>query len=75
MPNKDDAMALFDAGLVPLPAKGKAPIVSWRDVSQNKPQKAQIASWFDKNHNIWIATGAVSGVVVIDCDSRDGDLW
>ena len=75
MPNQKDALALFDAGLVPLPAKGKSPLVSWRDIAQNKPERPQVASWFDKDHNIWIATGSASGVVVIDCDSRDGDLW
>ena len=75
MPNKDDALSLFDAGLIPLPAKGKSPIVSWKNVAQQKPDRPQIASWFDRDHNIWIATGSASGVVVIDCDSRDGDLW
>jgi hypothetical protein len=75
MPNKEQALELFDAGLLPLPARGKAPTVSWRDVAQDRPSRAKIASWFDKDRNIWIATGEPSGIVVIDCDSRGGDVY
>jgi len=75
MPNQDTALKLYDAGLLPLPAKGKSPTVPWRDVADNRPSRAQIASWFDKDRNIWIATGVPSGIVVIDCDSRGGDVY
>ncbi len=57
---------------------GKVPTLSsWKAFQQSAPGDANLSAWFggDTPHNIGIVTGAVSGVVVIDCDSPEADAW
>lgn len=68
----DEARKLAGWGFNVLPAKpgGKAPIVGWQKY-QERRSDGQLGSWFGGgDRNYWIATGAISGVVVLDCDSE-----
>jgi putative DNA primase/helicase len=56
---------------------GKVPISSWKRWQTVKPTDDNLVYWFGNAHirNIGIVTGAVSGVVVIDCDSPPAVKW
>ena len=44
----------------------------WREYQTRLPTEAEIAAWFSGDPmNIAVVTGAISGIVVIDCDSRE----
>ncbi len=75
------AQALADLGLQVLPARykdpNKAPIVKWKQHTTKRASEALLRQWFPNNtpRNYWVMTGAVSGVVVIDCDNEAADAW
>lgn len=73
-----NAQALAAQGLQVLPARfrDKAPIVKWRDY-QSKRTDSMLPTWFGGGspRNFWVMTGRISGVVVVDCDSAEGDKW
>lgn len=50
---------------------GKNPMVSWLAWQSSLPSAAQVREWWQKwpTANIGMATGAFSGVIVLDCDS------
>ena len=56
---------------------GKVPIESWKTYQEQPADADQLEKWFDNGHryNIGIVTGAVSGVVVVDLDSRAAADW
>jgi hypothetical protein len=74
----DEALALWGRGfsLIPIPRAdgsrfdGKTPAIPWRKYQTRRAPEDQIRSWFSgPPRNIAIITGALSGVVVVDCDS------
>jgi Bifunctional DNA primase/polymerase, N-terminal len=80
----DLALALWSRGLsiIPVPRpdshghNGKVPVIAWREYQTRRPTEHEIHAWFDgRASNIAIVTGAVSGVVVIDVDSRPAMEW
>ena len=52
---------------------GKTPLVPWRRFITQRATEEQIAIWWKRwpDANIGMATGTVSGVVVLDCDGAD----
>lgn len=52
---------------------GKRPLVSWEPYQSRPPTDDEVRSWWTHwpEANIGMATGAVSGVVVLDCDSGE----
>ena len=52
-------------------AKGKAPLVNWKDFQSAPPDDNQLEEWETTLHpTLWgIVTGGVSGCVVVDCDT------
>jgi hypothetical protein len=78
----DHALALWRRGLsvipVPLPDEhhdGKVPSIGWRKYQSLIPTEREIRTWFMRDQNIAVITGAVSGVVVIDADSDEAVKW
>lgn len=59
--------------VIPLARGGKNPIINWKEYQQRLPTNYEIRSWWEKvpDANIGIATGVVSGVFVLDCDTKD----
>lgn len=78
MSTLDDAKQLSDYGFNVLPAeyKGRSPIVDWTKY-QSTSTTNMLAKWFKgkKPFNFWIATGRISGVVVIDFDNDGAEEW
>jgi len=56
------------------PVRGKIPCEPWQPWQQEPPHPDQIAAWCEKypDANIGLATGKVSGIVVIDVDGEEG---
>jgi len=52
---------------------GKTPLVKWKPYQDNLPSEQEVTEWWTKwpNANIGLATGHLSGIVVIDCDSEE----
>lgn len=67
--------------LLPLSLKEKAPIIKWADFVKHPLALEVVDDWFTNGvrteygatltFNIGVATGAGSGLVVVDCDSSD----
>jgi hypothetical protein len=79
--NKNLALArkLAREGLViiPLLAGDKKPAVRWKRFQTERPTDAELVEWFsDRNYVPAIVTGELSGITVIDCDSRESaEAW
>lgn len=54
---------------------GKVPIVSWARFQSERASDEQLREWFDRGRvrNLAIVTGAISGIVVVDCDSPEAE--
>lgn len=46
----------------------------WSRYQTERCSEAELASWSNGDHNVAIATGRVSGVIVLDIDSEAGEL-
>lgn len=57
------------------PGDGKTPIVKWKHHQTEPATEAEITAWFSTPQNLAIVTGAISDLVVVDPDSRDGLKW
>ena len=55
-------------------AKSKKPLIEWAEYQTRKPRAEEVQAWWDKfpDANVGIVTGKVSGLTVIDCDSKQG---
>jgi hypothetical protein len=55
---------------------GKVPAIPWTEYQTRRPTPDEIDKWFaSAPMNLAIVTGAISGVVVVDCDSPDAVQW
>jgi hypothetical protein len=63
--------------VIPLEPRGKKPATKWLAFQQARPSRANIQAWFltDPARNLGIVTGAISGLVAVDCDSPDAIAW
>lgn len=63
----------FDLGFSVFPVKkrGKTPATRWNLYQTKRAGERQITSWAAMGLNVGIATGAASGIVVLDLDSAD----
>ena len=59
--------------IVPL-AGGKRPAVRWKDYQQRRPSWRDVKTWPACAEHA-IITGAISGLVVIDCDTLEDGIW
>jgi hypothetical protein len=60
--------------VIPIKTQGKSPILpSWKEYQSRRPSTEEINSWFSNGneHNIGIITGKVSGIIVVDFDSKE----
>lgn len=55
--------------LFPLVANSKTPALDWMPYQSARPSPNLVATWRAQPGNTGIATGMVSGVVVLDCDN------
>ena len=61
--------------LIPVEQRGKRPAVAWKRYQTTPPTADELETWFGNGHhqNIGILTGATSGIVVVDTDSREAE--
>lgn len=57
----------------PIPKGQKRPTMKWEAYQERCPTDAEIASWKPHDSNVAIVTGAISGIVVLDVDSDEGE--
>jgi hypothetical protein len=61
--------------VIPLRPRDKKPaLASWKEYQTRRPTEEEVRSWWQRwpDANIGIATGAVSGIIVLDVDGEDG---
>lgn len=70
---RDVARQYVKWGLSPIPlrAHDKRPLRAWEEFQKRVVTEAEIAAW--QWPNIGIVTGAISGVIVLDADSAEGE--
>ncbi|CAN5695452.1 hypothetical protein BH11PAT2_BH11PAT2_04930 [soil metagenome] len=70
----DAALSYHDQGLSIIPiGKDKKPLIAWKKYQTELATRQQILAWFaQKNVNIGLVTGTISGVVVMDFDIKHG---
>lgn len=78
----DLALALWRRGLsvIPVPRPdgrhdGKVPAIRWAEYQTRQPTEDELRDWFRGPQNLAIITGAISNLVVVDADSREGLRW
>lgn len=55
----------------PVKRGGKLPVVKWERFQTERPDPAMLDEWAQRDTNVGIATGAVSGLLVLDLDSAE----
>jgi hypothetical protein len=64
----------YGLGLAVIPmGLDKKPLVKWKEFQEKMPCAHDFVGW--PNCNLAIVTGAISGICVIDCDTRDDAVW
>lgn len=60
--------------VIPMQAQGKRPLLAWREFQQRIANADEIDHWFAHwpDANVGIVTGRISGLVVVDVDTRHG---
>jgi len=60
--------------IIPIRSGDKRPLVRWEEFQYRRPRVEEVHAWFSgwPEAGIGIVTGAVSGLVVLDIDSRHG---
>ena len=72
------ALRLHGLGLSMLPILhgSKKPAIRWEEFQHRQPTEEELAGWFrGTNHQLAIVCGEVSGVIVIDTDSAEAEIW
>lgn len=64
---------LHDLGfsVIPVRVGEKIPAVQWARFQTERASLGAIETWHCEGHNAGIVTGAISGIVVLDCDTPD----
>ncbi len=73
------AAEYLDRGYSVIPLIGKRPAIAWSVYQTRRPTFDEIRGWFRGAHgdrrNVGIVTGAVSGLIVVDCDTPEAVSW
>lgn len=78
----NEAMAALDRGwnVIPISITSKKPLIEWKEYQTSEVTADMVDDWFEhgaptksgtrvKPFNLAVLTGAVSGIVVVDCDN------
>ena len=68
--------------IIPLSISGKRPLAEWKQYQTTATTQEEVDEWFDKGaptssgsraeiFNLALVTGAISGVIVLDCDNEE----
>ena len=62
----------FGFSVIPIALDSKKPAIEWKEFQHRKPTEEELKKWFlENNFNIGIVTGAISGIAVVDLDSKE----
>ena len=67
-------MELIDRGwsIIPIRPDTKRPAVQWKEFQNRQCTEDEASLWWSSNeYDIAIVTGALSGIVVVDCDNEE----
>lgn len=71
----EEALEYLDRGWVVIPIRpdSKRPAIRWQEYQNRLPTEDEVYKWWTDwpDYQIAIVTGALSGVVVVDCDNED----
>lgn len=62
----------FGLSVIPM-GSDKKPLIKWLDLQSRRPTVAELLGW--PKENLAIVTGAISNLVVVDCESREDAEW
>lgn len=62
----------FGFSVIPM-SEDKRPMIKWLEYQDRTPSMKEILSW--PKENLGIVTGTISGIVVVDCESREDAEW
>lgn len=65
----------YKLGLSIFPLRGKQPLISWKRFQDNRADVEEVNKWDVTPHNIGIATGHVSEILVVDVDGVYPPDW
>ena len=73
------AVDLYNRGfsIVPVRPGTKRPEIEWRPYQDQRPDISELESWWQDHpeRGIAIVCGAISGIVVVDCDDAVAEQW
>ena len=71
----DHALKCLQNNFSVIPVKpNKVPYIDWKPFQKHLPSEEEVKRWWEKWRfaNIGIVTGKISGICVIDCDTKEG---
>jgi len=84
----DEAVDAIDRGwtIIPLSVSGKKPLAGWKEYQTRSTTMEEVEDWFDNGaptssgtrveiFNLALVTGAISGVIVLDCDNAEAEAY
>lgn len=76
-PERAEQLRARGLNIIPLPLRCKIPGAgfTWKHLQKRRVTDQEAQHWFASDTNIAILTGAISGVVVVDTDSPEGEAW
>lgn len=66
-------VARYRFSVLPIGRESKKPLVKWIHLQKRRPTMDEILEW--PKENLAIVTGAISNLVVVDCDCREDAEW
>jgi hypothetical protein len=71
----NQALEYLDRGwvVIPVSPETKRPLVKWQHFQEAMPSEDDVCGWWEMwpEARVGIVTGALSGIVVVDCDNED----
>lgn len=76
-PIKKAALGYLLRGFSVIPTEGKVPLIKWQKYTRERPTEKDIEEWWNlyPEANVGIVTGEISGIIVLDVDSIDGERF
>lgn len=65
----------FGWSVIPVAPKGKTPLLQWTEYQTEAANEDVVMGWWEarEDANVGIVTGKVSGITVVDIDSKEGE--